>query len=111
MRIYHDMGHTMRLCMRIVRSSNSSGTLVDLRLRCLAARAAAPGDVCFSANGSDGIPSAGAAGPAALRFACMSQGWLHKQQQSDALYCVPCDDGAIHITYIASWVDTICPSV
>ena len=74
MHIYHGMGHTMRLCMRVVRSSNSSGMLVDLRLRCLAARAAAPGDVCFSAAGSGGIPSAGAAGPAALRFACMSPG-------------------------------------
>ncbi len=38
-------GRTMRLCMRIVRSSNSSGMLAAFRLRCLAARAAAPGDL------------------------------------------------------------------
>ena len=61
---------TMRLCMRIVRSSNSSGILVDFRLRCLAARAAAPGDFCCSAVGSAGMPIAGAAEPAALRLPC-----------------------------------------
>ena len=38
-------GRTMRLCMRCVRSSNSSGMLAAFRLRCLAARAAAPGDL------------------------------------------------------------------
>ena len=62
---------TMRLCMRIVRSSSSSTMAVDLRLRCRAARAAAPGDVfCCSAAGSGGMPIAAPAGPAAPRFAC-----------------------------------------
>ena len=59
----------MRLCMRIVRSSNSSGRLAAFRLRCRAARAAAAGDLLCSA-GSAGMPSAGSAAPAAPRVTC-----------------------------------------
>lgn len=53
--IYENM-RTMRFCRRCVRSSTTSGSA--FRLRCRAARAAAPGD-CFDVgccSGSGGIP-------------------------------------------------------